>query len=160
MTVLHLMVGLPGSGKTTWAYQIAEETGAVRLTPDEWHTRLRGNDTYHPDHARVHDDIEAIMRELAEKLLRRDVDVILDFGFWSRQERDALRSFARQLGVDCITHYAAATPVVLERRREERIAAEPTDKFTFTADTLAEWIALFEPPEEVELAECEIRTAQ
>ena len=135
-------------------------TGAIRLTPDEWQTRLRGNDTYLPDHDRLHDNVEAIMRELAEALLRRGVDVILDFGFWSKQERDTLNGFAQRLGVDCMTHYVVATHAVLEKRRMERIAAAPQDKFCFTADTLDEWIALFEPPDAAELEHGEVRTAQ
>ncbi len=160
MTVLHLMVGLPGSGKTTWACQIADRTCAIRLTPDEWQTRLRGNDTYLPDHDRLHDAVEAIMLDLAEQLLQRGIDVILDFGFWSHKERDELRLFAHRLGADSATYYAAATPAVLERRRLERIADAPDDKFTFTAESLTEWIALFEPPQEAELEHCETRTAQ
>lgn len=160
MTILHLMVGLPGSGKTTWARQIADITGAIRLTPDEWQTRLRGNDAYLPDHDRLHDSVEAIMRDLAEDLLQRGVDVILDFGFWSRQERDELRFFARGLGADCTTHYAAASHAVLERRRVERIADAPADKFCFSAATLAEWIGRFEPPNASELEQGEMRTAQ
>ncbi len=160
MTVLHLMVGLPGSGKTTWVRQIADRTGAIRLTPDEWQTRLRGNDTYLPDHDRLHDSVEAIMRDLAEDLLQRGVDVVLDFGFWSRQERDDLRLFARQLGADCTTHYAAATRAVLERRREERIELSPKGKFCFSAAMLDEWIGRFEPPDASELEQGETRTAQ
>ena len=46
MATLHLMVGLPGSGKTTEAKRIAAECGALRLTPDEWHFSLFGNDFY------------------------------------------------------------------------------------------------------------------
>ncbi|MEU3055896.1 AAA family ATPase [Streptomyces griseus] len=42
MTTLFLMVGLPGAGKTTRARQLAEEHGALRLTPDEWLLPLFG----------------------------------------------------------------------------------------------------------------------
>ncbi|NEE15621.1 AAA family ATPase, partial [Streptomyces sp. SID7499] len=42
MTTLFLMVGLPGAGKTTRARQLAEEYGALRLTPDEWLLPLFG----------------------------------------------------------------------------------------------------------------------
>ena len=36
MATLHLMVGLPCSGKTTLAKQLEQERSALRLTPDEW----------------------------------------------------------------------------------------------------------------------------
>lgn len=39
---LFLMVGLPGSGKTTRAKELERETGAIRFTPDEWHLFLFG----------------------------------------------------------------------------------------------------------------------
>lgn len=42
--VLTLMVGLPGSGKTTLVKRLEAETGAVRFTPDEWHLFLFGDD--------------------------------------------------------------------------------------------------------------------
>lgn len=32
---LHLMVGLPGVGKTTLARTIEDQSGALRLTPDD-----------------------------------------------------------------------------------------------------------------------------
>jgi predicted kinase len=75
------MVGLPGSGKTTLARRLAETHQAVRLTPDEWHIRLFGQDAEHPEHDRRHDMVEALMWDVAQAVLARGVDVILDFGF-------------------------------------------------------------------------------
>lgn len=40
MATLHLMVGLPLSGKTTYARRLEREADALRLTPDDWHIRL------------------------------------------------------------------------------------------------------------------------
>jgi predicted kinase len=34
--ILYLLVGLPGSGKTTKAKQLEVEASALRLTLDEW----------------------------------------------------------------------------------------------------------------------------
>ena len=45
---LFLMVGLPGSGKTTRAKELERETGAIRFTPDEWHLFLFGDDFHDP----------------------------------------------------------------------------------------------------------------
>ena len=84
---LHLMVGLPGSGKTTAAKVIEEESGAIRFTPDEWQLRLFGDETDDPQHDSRHTEVEKIMWELAEKLLKSGISVILDYGFWAVEER-------------------------------------------------------------------------
>ncbi|WP_424949772.1 AAA family ATPase [Deinococcus sp.] len=42
MPTLFLMVGLPGSGKTTLAKQLEQRHSAVRFTPDEWMMPLFG----------------------------------------------------------------------------------------------------------------------
>jgi len=44
LATLHLICGLPCAGKTTLARQIEQERSALRLTPDEWITRLFGPD--------------------------------------------------------------------------------------------------------------------
>ena len=81
---VHLTVGLPCSGKTTFAKALAARTGALRLTPDDWHCRLFGDDTTDPDHDRRHDTVETIMWNVTSELAARSLDVILDFGFEHR----------------------------------------------------------------------------
>jgi predicted kinase len=152
MATLHLMVGLPGSGKTTRARALAASTGAIRLTPDDWHTALYGNDMHHPDHDRIHDTIERLMWQLAEDLLKRDIDVILDFGFWSRAERDDFRDRARSLGVACRIDYAELSSDVLAERVRVRNASARQGVFVIGPDALAAWATLFEPPDADELA--------
>ncbi len=81
MAVLHLMVGLPCSGKTTEARRLEKEYHALRLTPDEWQIRLFGQDALDPSHDERHGAIEKIMWEVASRALSLGMDVILDFGF-------------------------------------------------------------------------------
>src|ERR1041385_3023787 len=46
---LFLMVGLPGSGKTVRARELAAERGALRLTADDWALSLFGQDDRHQE---------------------------------------------------------------------------------------------------------------
>lgn len=89
---LILLCGLPGSGKTTLGRELAGEMPAVRLCPDEWKATL-GIDFY-DEVARVR--LEGRLIELAWELLALGQDVIQEFGFWGRSERDALRNRARE----------------------------------------------------------------
>jgi hypothetical protein len=50
MATLHLMVGLPCSGKTTLAKKLEHELPALRLNLDEWHICLFGQDAEEPEH--------------------------------------------------------------------------------------------------------------
>ena len=43
-----------------------------------------------PEHNERHIRIEELMWEIAVKVLKSGIDVILDFGSWTRSERDEL----------------------------------------------------------------------
>ena len=89
--------GLPGSGKTTLARRLEMDRPAVRFTEDEWVTRLYGRDHAHDDDKR--ELIKDVQWETAARILRLGVDVVFDWGLWSRAERDDFRTRAAQIGV-------------------------------------------------------------
>src|SRR6266576_1103308 len=91
IATLHLMCGLPCAGKTTLAKQIEHERRALRLTPDEWITRLFGADLSVEALDAARDPVERMLWDLAARILSLGVDVILEFGFWSRSEREEFR---------------------------------------------------------------------
>ena len=101
-------MGLPCSGKTTEARRIERELGALRLTPDEWQTALFGDDAFEPEHDARHSTVERLPWNIARRALELGVDVILDYGFWAREERDALRAQARALRLPRAFHGRAA----------------------------------------------------
>ena len=91
MVTLFLIVGLPGAGKTTRAKELAAEHQALRLTPDEWMIPLFGE----PGADGKRDVLEGRLIWVALQTLRLGTSVVLDFGFWGRDERSALRWLAR-----------------------------------------------------------------
>src|SRR5258708_33469428 len=121
MPVLHLICGLPGSGKTTLARRLERDLPAVRLAPDEWMARIVGDGYDEAKRAAV----EAVQWEIAARVLSLGVDVILENGFWSRRERDEVRARARALGAATKLHYLDVPREELLRRLAMRNAALP-----------------------------------
>lgn len=140
------MVGLPCSGKTTRAKELEIERRALRLTPDEWEIPLFGQDATDPQHNSRHDAIELLLWNLAERALAIGTSVILDFGFWSKAERDDFRAHAARLGAQCELHFMDVPEAELLCRLESRNAALPSGCFPITEGDLREYMAQFEAP--------------
>ena len=151
MATLHLMVGLPCSGKTTLARRLAWERSALLLSPDPWQLGLFGQDAEEPEHDARHDLIEAMLWEMAERVLALGTSVILDFGFWSREEREDFRARAKRLGASSELHYLDVPEEELLRRLADRNAQRSLGSFRITAEMMRPWMALFEPPTPDEL---------
>ena len=141
------MIGLPCSGKTTRAKELEKEYNALRFTPDVWQIKLFGGVI----DDKIHDDIEKIMWDTAKRVLTLGVDVILDFGFWSRLERDDFRQRAYNLGAGFKLHYMNVSEDELFRRLETRNNSGNPDVFILPKEQLAEYIKLFQPPSDEEL---------
>lgn len=151
MATLFLMCGLPGSGKTTLARRLERERHALRLTPDEWIVRLFGTGLTPPALDWCRDPVEALQWGVAERALRLGVNVILDFGFWSRVERDEFRARAAAAGADAEVHFLDVPRQVLAARLAARNADLPPYTFRVTDAQLDLWWSLFEPPAPDEL---------
>ena len=151
MATLHLMVGLPCSGKTTLARALEDQHSALRLTPDEWHVRLFGQDAEDPEHDGRHRLIEALQWDVASRALALGIDVVLDFGFWAREEREDYRSRARQLGASSVVHFLDVPERELFRRLAQRNAQASALAFHIPEEMMRPWIASFQKPTPEEL---------
>jgi predicted kinase len=143
---LHLMVGLPCSGKTTLARKLEFERSALRLTPDEWHVRLFGQDADKPEHDARHDLIEALLWNVAARVLALGGNVILDFGFWSREEREDFRLRAKKLGASSEVHFLEVPEAELMQRLSARNTQLSEGAFHISEEMMRPWVALFQAP--------------
>jgi predicted kinase len=149
MARLHLMVGLPGVGKTRRALALQRDLPALRLSADDLHLALFADDARHPDHNLRHDRIEAVLWPMALAALRAGADVVLDFGFWSRQERDGFRSQAAAAGFGSSLHVPQDPGTAV---RLARIATREAG-FSVSAADMADYEMRYEPPQAAELTD-------
>ena len=151
MATLHLIVGLPFSGKTTLARRLEREYSALRLTPEEWQVRLFGQDAREPEHDARHSLIEAMLWNIASRALELGTNVILDFGFWAREEREDYRLRANQLGASSEIHFLDVPEDELLRRLKERNSQPSQESFYISVEMMKPWIEFFQKPTPDEL---------
>jgi len=145
-TRLVLICGLPASGKTTLARQLAPQIPAIRLDKDQWTTQL-GLDVW-DDEFRVR--LERQLWALTQELLAQGQSVILEWGHWARAERDEKRIGARALGVGVELHYLDAPLEELIERAHRRSASGEWTASPMTRAHFETWATMFQAPDEEE----------
>lgn len=145
---LFLLVGLPGSGKTTIARRLESERRAVRFSPDEWMLPLFGASDPHGER----DILEGRFIWTAYRVLLAGADAILDFGMWSRDERAALRAVADIAGARHRTVFCDLEEIERGARIRRRQEKEPDTTFVMTDADHARHRQLFQPPTPAEIA--------
>jgi predicted kinase len=100
MPTVHMIHGYLGVGKTTFARQLEAQAQALRLTHDEWMLRLYGEDPPVAQFSELAERVSERLEFVWTRSVTCGVDVVLDLNFWSRNQRDHVRSLAVELGVD------------------------------------------------------------
>lgn len=154
MPTLYLTCGLPGSGKTTLAKRLEQEAPALRFTADEWlHELYPEISTPEAETGPFRDRVERIQWPLALRALLFGCNVVLDWGLWSRAERDHYRTAAREVGVKVVLCLLEAPIDELCSRLAERNADRPAGVFEISEAKLRqEYSGLFQRPTAAELA--------
>ena len=107
------------SGKSTYAKQLSMKEKAVILSVDE--ITLALSDLYSGD--RLDDYVERLERYLFDKsveIVETDINVILDWGLWTKAERDHARAFYKSHGIECEIHYIDVSDDVWQLRIDKR----------------------------------------
>ncbi|MCB2413255.1 ATP-binding protein [Demequina sp. TTPB684] len=106
MPALYVLTGLPGAGKSVRAAAIVAATGAAHVDMD---TALRERGVSIVDYETrfaMQPEVEASIAPL----LAAGRDVVAEFGSWTREERERLRSYADASGARTELHWLDAPP--------------------------------------------------
>jgi predicted kinase len=148
--VVYVICGFIGAGKTTFAKNLEKKTGAVRITKDEWLIRLIGNDPTVDGFEELDHRICGLSRDIAFELAKKGIDVIIDEGFWEREQRDNIRQRIKASGAREVMFYLD-TPIGEIRERVARRNINLTkDSFSISREMLETYLTYWEPPGEDE----------
>lgn len=148
--VVYVLCGFIGSGKTTFAKILEQQTGAVRITKDEWLIRLFGNDPTIEGYAAYDDKICGLSRDLAFDLATKGIDVIIDEGFWERAQRDIIRQRIAASGAKGVMYFLDTPLATIRERVAERNARPSDSSFVISGDMLDDYLDSWQPPGEDE----------
>lgn len=152
MPTLYLTCGLPGSGKTTLAKKLELEVPALRLTGDEWmHELYPGISTLEAETGQNRSRVEGLQWEIALRALKLGCNVVVDWGLWSKEERDHCRTDARALGSQVVLCLLDVPLDELRHRLSERNANLPPSTFGIPREALLRWSQRFQRPTHEEL---------
>lgn len=148
--VAHIVIGFIGSGKTTFARRLEQETGAVRFTKDEWMVRLFGNTPPEDTFEEYDQKMASLATDMALKCLRAGIDVVIDEGFWAKEQRDEIKERVRSVGAIPRMYYLKVPLEVMKARTLRRTEEPPVDSFTIDEESFNYYWAFFQPPDEDE----------
>lgn len=151
---IYMIHGFVGAGKTTFSKQLEQNKKAVRFSPDEWMITRYGRNPPADLFADYLAQIKADIRLAAVSALQDGRDVIFDFGFWSRAERDDYRNFAKNAGVLSVLYHVYADRDVMRKRALKRTADLPPGALVIDENALALFWSRFEPlaPDEAHIS--------
>jgi predicted kinase len=123
----HLLNGFIGSGKTTFARKLEQNLPAVRFTHDEWMAKLYGQNPPVELFGTCFERVEDLIWQMAASVLRAGGDVILDFGFWSRESRDTARDRVASAGAVAKFYSISCPEHIMRARTLARSENPPVD---------------------------------
>lgn len=153
MPKVLIMCGKICSGKSTYAEKLKLENKAVILSVDELTLALFEN--------QAGEKLDFYVEKLKEYFLKKsldiveaDADVILDWGFWTKKERDYAREFYDSRNISYQFYYMNVGIDEWKKRilkRNQEIKREQMEAYPIDKGLLSKVEKMFEEPDRKEL---------
>jgi adenylate kinase family enzyme len=148
---VHLMLGLPGAGKTTLSVKLSEELSLPRFSLDEEYFSVVPNHQQCERDFVIEAQVEERIKERVTALLASGTSVILDFCPWRVAQRWGYYSFIESHGALPQVHYLPVGRDELLRRLEIRNSIRDERYQYMSPEMLDEFCGRFDPPTDEEL---------
>jgi predicted kinase len=156
-TTAHLICGLPCSGKTTYATALRADANCVLFSLDQWLITTFGRYAIpvvgHEEHTRRVLACRQLIWSVASEFLRRSIDVVLDDGFFFRENRERYAGLAAAVGASSKVHFIDTPLDEIRVRLAKRNSRLPRYNFEIDPETLLGFVGLFEAPASGERSE-------
>lgn len=153
MAKVYLICGKICCGKTTYAQKLCKEKNAVLLSVDEITLALFGQ---HPGdkHDEYVERTEKYLLNKSVELISKDINVVLDWGFWAKAERESAKGFYKSRNIVCELHYIDISDETWKSRLHKRnnaVLANETSAYYVDDNLAAKFASIFEVPSEDEI---------
>ncbi len=148
-----LICGKIASGKSAYAKKLCEREKAVLLSVDELVLSILGGELGEK-HDEITQRVQVYLFNKSLDILRAGSNVLLDWGFWTKERRQAARDFYESRGVDCEFHYIDVPDEVWRRNIEIRnraVLAGEAEAYYMDEGLMLKLQSLFEAPEKEEI---------
>ncbi|MBE5812877.1 MAG: ATP-binding protein [Clostridiales bacterium] len=154
MSKIIAICGKICSGKTYYANQIKQKENAVVLSCDELTKELFNNDLG-DKHDEMAIKIQNFLMKKSIELINIGCNVILDWGFWSREEREKTTIYYKEKNINIEWHYIDADLETWKHNIEERnqriLNGEGGSDFYLDEGLMNKLISKWEEPDKSEI---------
>ncbi len=153
MAKVIMVCGKICSGKSTYAERLRRENNAVLLSIDEIMLAMFGQYV-----GEMHDEYvaqtEKYLYGKSLEIVGSGINIVLDWGVWTKAERAEAREFYKSRGIDYELHYIDVSDEVWRERinkRNSAISNGRLDAYYIDENLAAKFGAIFEPPDDEEI---------
>jgi len=153
MAKVILICGKICCGKTTYAEKLCAENNAILLSIDEITLALFGQHCG-DKHDEYVEKTEKYLLNKSLELIQMDINVVLDWGFWTKAERESVKEFYKSRNIECEFHYIDISDETWKNRLNKRniaVLAEETNAYYIDDNLAAKFASIFEVPKEAEI---------
>ena len=154
MSKVYLICGKICSGKTTYAKKLCKENNAILLSVDEIMLSLFDQCCGPKLHQEYEKRIKGYLFDKSLEILEKGSDVILDQGFWTKEERDATKEFYKSRSIECQLHYVEVSDENWAQqlnKRNEEIRNNEVKAYLLSLERASEFASMFREPDNNEI---------